>query len=254
MVQQAATEIKTHKTCESVVKKDPTTNLFKNIWLVCNILFVLNYCTYLTSFVWNKKVSANWINCTLLSIAYMVTVLQSVKAGGHYTENPNALSILFFMSFPLHVFLLPYFFLSVYHLIINAKKIFLTESINKNNTKTETKDSMTVFIKTFAFLYDKKEIFGDLTIYSSFWVLFVALFKFKISTFFFMLMIIRQQFHSNVNMEKFVCQMVKFLDQHIHKTPNAIQQVYLKMKGMSTNSKINSKVNLKVSEETKKNK
>ncbi|OQS54059.1 hypothetical protein EHP00_2046 [Ecytonucleospora hepatopenaei] len=222
-----------------------TNAIIKNIWLCCNILFAILYTNYLISFFTLHWCVPNAVNCFLLAIAYSLVIVQHVRNGGKYTHNPNILSVLFFSSFPTYIYLLPYYFLSVYHLIVHYKKVIINSKTDiknskSNNIKTNTNNN--VIHNIIVFLYGNKEFVGDMAIYSSFFIFTLAVVTLRITHVFFIGMIIRQQFHENEAMERVVLKIFAFLDQHMHRVPSAIEAFYKKIKTYSTNRKINKNI------------
>ena len=215
----------------------------KKIWLFCNVTFVVQYFLYVLTFTFKYNNICNKINCLYLTVAYGLSIIQYAKNGGDFIKNPSCLSVIFFMTFPTNFYLLPYFLFSLYHLIAQAYKFFCFETTkadrNKRIIKIQKYQVHPFIKKNLTWLYLRKEIVGDSAIYALFITVFIALIRFNLKSFCFLLLILRQQFHSSDSAERATLRFFKFLDKNVDKMPSVLQTAYLSMKKMSNNPKIN---------------
>ncbi|ORD93431.1 hypothetical protein ECANGB1_2252 [Enterospora canceri] len=214
-------------------QKQPSTpvNYAKGVWIICNLLFILNYTLGLLGLFVKTVCLGNRWNCLLLSIVFVASILQNVKNGGDLINNRNTLSVMFFLSFPRGIFLLPYYILSIYHVIGNYHK-----ELKETENKTPAQQGLFMAVSS---IQHHCRMFGTASVVLTFCNCILALFMFELHTFFFLLLIVRQQFHENEAMTNLIYWLVDLMDNHIHKAPSVLQQLYTKIKKMSKNKKIN---------------
>lgn len=216
----------------------------KHIWIFLTIMFVFNYSLLIIKLVTKKFFALpNWMNCLFLAWAYIITVIQSVRAGGQYMNNPNTLSIFFFINFPHAIYLLSYYFLSIYHLTTHLHKVLKEKNEGvklKNSASPVKRNAFLVILKTINDnLYINKNRIGEISLYLTLMNVVIAILSFNIRIASLTLMIVRQQFHENKLMEKIILDCCATIDAHIHKTPSIIQELYTRARGMSKNPKVN---------------
>lgn len=207
------------------------TEWFKILWLLLNTIFVLNYTlSGLNFFKMHILCFPNSFNCLCLILAYLITIIQNHKNGVGYVNNPNTLSLFFFITFPSKIFLLSYYFLSLYHIIGYYYKILII---------TKFKNSIIRFLRLlFKELYIFRNYIGELALYCNILGIIIAICTFKFSIAFSCCLIARQQYHNNKSMERIVLSIFHFCDSYAYKLPKYSQQLYSKLKQWTTNKKI----------------
>lgn len=104
-------------------------NLTKKIWAICNILFVINYTLYLTLFFIRLPLPylPSIFNIIFLIISYSTSLSKMVYNLSAIPTQPNFYCILVFFTMPSNFLLIPFYFLSLYHLIsfvLSNKNLF----------------------------------------------------------------------------------------------------------------------------------
>ncbi|KAF9763031.1 hypothetical protein NGRA_1573 [Nosema granulosis] len=92
---------------------------FKKTWLISNALFVLNYSLYLSLFIVRLPIPnlPSIFNIIFLLLSYSTSLLKMINKISTIPAQPNFYCILVFLTFPSPILLLPFYFLSLYHLI-----------------------------------------------------------------------------------------------------------------------------------------
>lgn len=196
-------------------------NMVKRTWAVSNLFFVTNYSIYLLLYIIKIPIHPfpQILNILSLVISYSTSLTKCFNNIGGIFEESNFYCILVFITFPRNILLLPFYFLSVYHLIT-----FILS--NKSCFEKYWIYGLCRSLSNIHVVLGRIALMAEVVCCALSFVLFFTRFG-SLGTFVAYGVMIRQQYYNNPNMRSVLSELRMRTDEMMKYMPVNVQKYYV---------------------------